>query len=589
MYITGRDSDSVYQYTLSTAFDLSTASYDNVSFDVSGQDTDPQGITFNNDGTKMYMVGYRNDSVHQYNLSTAFDLSTASYDNISFDMSGQSSIQTGIAFNNDGTKMYISDRDGASDSAIYQYTTGTLNYFIPTSVNHTAVTSTSTNTEFWTDLNSMTADDSVNDGAVYYAVSTDDRTTWSIIDDTNGVRNIVRNNAGTWEVNDASDYATETWVAATENDEFYALEEAVELSTAQQTSGGFDLENASYDNVSFDVSGQEISPRDVRFSADGAKMYVVGNDTGSVYQYTLSTEFDLSTASYDNVSFSVSGQDATPLGITFNDNGTKMYISGAIGTSVYQYTLSTAFDLSTASYDNISFSVSGQDATPTDVAFNNDGTKLYIVGIGNISVYQYTLSTSFDLSTVSYDSVSFDVSGQDTDPTGIAFNTDGTKMYITGFQNNFLHQYTLSTAFDLSTASYDNVSFDVSGQDTSVQDITFNIDGTKMYVMGFDVESVYQYTTSGTTSQNRMDSTQLSAVSDANHYTLGNDLDLAITLFMADGNTNSPTSDGVSINYDANVLNQGAVLGTDYEFDAPAGDTVRITALSDENFKVKVI
>jgi hypothetical protein len=133
-------------------------------------------------------------------------------------------------------------------------------------------------------------------------------------------------------------------------------------------------------------------------------------------------------------------------------------------------------------------------------------------------------------------------------------------MYMVGSTNDSVHQYTLSTAFDLSTASYDSVSFDVSGQDISLYGIAFNTDGTKMYMVGISSDSVYQYTT-GTTetqtdSRNRMDATQLNAVSDANHYTLGNDLDLAITLFMADGNTNSPTSDGVAINYDANVLNQ---------------------------------
>ena len=44
-----------------------------------------------------------------------------------------------------------------------------------------------------------------------------------------------------------------------------------------------------------------------------------------------------------------------------------------------------------------------------------------------------------------------------------------------------------------------------------------------------------------------------------------------------------------TINYDANVLNKGAVLGTDYDFDAPAGDAVRVTALTAGNFKVRVV
>ena len=85
-----------------------------------------------------------------------------------------------------------------------------------------------------------------------------------------------------------------------------------------------------------------------------------------------------------------------------------------------------------------------------------------------------------------------------------------------------------------------------------------------------------------------MDKTQLDAVTDPNHIALGNDLDLSIIFNMTSGTT-VPSSDGVAINYDANVLNQGAVLGTDYNFDAPAGNKVRITAVNAANYKVRVV
>ena len=59
-------------------FDVSTASYVQ-NFSVSAQETGPSGITFNNDGTKMFIVGYSGDDVNEYSLSTAFDVSTATY------------------------------------------------------------------------------------------------------------------------------------------------------------------------------------------------------------------------------------------------------------------------------------------------------------------------------------------------------------------------------------------------------------------------------------------------------------------------------------------------------------------------------
>ena len=98
-----------------------------------------------------------------------------------------------------------------------------------------------------------------------------------------------------------------------------------------------------------------------------------------------------------------------------------------------------------------------------------------------------------------------------------------------------------------------------------------------MYIVGAQNNTIYQYSTGVTTTQlNRMDKTQLDAVADANHFTLGNSLDLMIALRMDTAASTLPTSDGVTLNYDAAVLNEGAVLGTDYDFFFPANNKVQI-------------
>jgi len=274
-------------------------------------------------------------------------------------------------------------------------------------------------------------------------------------------------------------------------------EQAVTISGADLVKNGYatatgNMNALNYNNVSFSVAGQDTQPYSIAFNNDGSKLYMMGSYNDSVHQYTLSTPFDLSTASYDSVSFSVTAQDTVPLGIVFNNDGSKLYMVGAANDSVFQYTLSTPFDLSTASYDSVSFSVSGQDATPYGIAFKNDGSKMYMVGSSE-SVFQYTLSSPFDLSTASYNNVSFDVSAQDTQPVSIAFNNDGSKMYMVGNASESVFQYSLSTPFDPSTASYDSVSFSVAGQDTQPYGIAFSNDGSKMYVVGNTNDSVFQY------------------------------------------------------------------------------------------------
>ena len=256
-----------------------------------------------------------------------------------------------------------------------------------------------------------------------------------------------------------------------------------------------DLSNVTYDNVSFTSSSQIATPRELAFSTDGTKMYILGYSQNAVFQYSLSTAFDLSTASYDSVSFSVSSQETNVTGMIFKPDGTKMYVIGQTSDTIFQYSLSTAFDLSTASYDSVSFGVSSQDTVPAGLAFNPDGTKLYMCGTGFDKVHQYSLSTGFDMSTASYDSVSFIVGNQESKPYTMAFNTDGTKMYVAGYTSDNIHQYSLSTGFDLSTASYDNVSFSFASQDNVPLGMSISSDGTKLYMCGNQNDKVHQYST----------------------------------------------------------------------------------------------
>ena len=82
------------------------------------------------------------------------------------------------------------------------------------------------------------------------------------------------------------------------------------------------------------------------------------NDSNSVW--------DISKVVNDNLNFSVFVQESDPNGIFFKPDGTKMYILGDIGNRVYQYSLSSAWNVSSASYDNVNFSVTNQDNLPMD-------------------------------------------------------------------------------------------------------------------------------------------------------------------------------------------------------------------------------
>ena len=570
MYIGGAGGQDINQYTLTTAFDVTGTVTHNGQFSVSSQMTNPSGLAFNTDGTEMFVIGKdpSPEAVYKYTLTTAFDvLGTVTF-NGEYSIAAQDTAPEGLAFSTDGSRMYIVGRQN----------------------------------------------DSINQ---------------------------------------------------------YSLSSAFNV-----------LGSAAYNGV-FSVASENIEPSGMVFNADGTKMYVVGPEEDEVNQYTLTTAFDVTGTVTHNGAFNNAPQETSVQGITFNADGTKMYLVGVSGDDVNQYTLTTAFNVLGTVTFNGAFSVAGQDTYPRDVTFNTDGTKMYVLGDTGNDVNQYTLTTAFNvLGTVTFNGT-YSVGGV---PTGLAFNTDGTKMYVTGSTLKRVLQYTLTTAFDVTGTVTLNGAYSTSGQAGDPNDVTFNTTGNTMYVLGST--NIYQYSftellfvsaqnlpaitkqstnttywidinsmsatetkngqtinyavstddrttwlvnktsagvrsivrnnagtwekntnaTYGSTTwasattntefqalseamdvaANTMTKAQLEAVGDAEQFTLANDLDLAIILKTA-SSTATPISDGVSINYDANIKNEVAIAGTDYSWDAPSTTAVTFKSLAANNLKIRIV
>jgi sugar lactone lactonase YvrE len=416
--------ETTYQYTLSTAWDISTASYANKSF-TSTEASDIYDIFITPDGYKLYKVSLPSDAVYQYSLSTAWDISTASYDSVSFSVASQATSPIGISFNSSGTKMIVSD---TGTDSLYQYST--------------------------------------------VSATTLDLSTGNYFSHTPSVNTVF-----------AFNNPPASGTAAG-----FAL--ALTGGNAAET---YDIVNASYDSVSFSVASQETAPQALYIKPDGTKFYIIGTTNDTVYQYSLSTAWDMSTASYDSVSFSVASQEAGPGSLFFKDDGTKMYIAGSSGDDINEYTLSTAWDVSTASFDQAT-SISTNVATARGLYFKDDGTKVFVVDQSGQDISEFSLSTAWDSTTISY-TQAFSISTQDTNPQAVYFNSDGTKMFVAGNTNATVFQYSLSTAWDVSTASYDSISFSISSQDTGFTGLFFKSDGSKMYTASVVGDTVFQYST----------------------------------------------------------------------------------------------
>ena len=244
-----------------------------------------------------------------------------------------------------------------------------------------------------------------------------------------------------------------------------------------------------------DISGNITAANGIGFNNDGTKMFVVDDTTDDVSEFALSTAWDVSSASYTDA-YSLDAAIGQPWGFSFNDDGTKFFVCDTTNNEIHEHSLSTAFDISTSSYTD-AYDVSTETTTPAGLCFNNDGSEMYVVSnVGaNYYIYQYGLSTAYDVSTASYSSGErIAIGAEATDPAGVQFNDDGLKMFV--LNSDTVYQYDLSTAYEANTAEYSGRKIRTLAQDSQSFGFCFGKSGERMYVTGWSSDKVHEYNTS---------------------------------------------------------------------------------------------
>jgi len=483
MYITGRAGRTVEEYTLTTNWDVSTASL-TYTLDISGQDSAPEGLFFKDGGSKMYVIGASNDTVYQYGFTSNWDLSTASYDSVSKSVVSQDTDPVDIAFGSSGSKMYII---GLQNDSVYEYTLSPAWSITSASLANTYSIFSQEPTAQGLFFSS-TGDKMYVTGTNAYVYEYDLGTNWSLAS--------VTYNSVSKDVSAQESIPTglffrsngeEMYVAGASSDRVYKYN--------IPTVNAWDVSSASYTYPTtnyFSVSTQASFPEGLFFKPDGLKMYVIGSTSDSVHEYTLSSAWDITSATF-TASKSISAEDGSAEGVFFKPDGSKMYIVGSATDTIYEYTLGTNWDVTSASYspNNISVSITA-DTSPLGLFFKSDGTKMYVVGQQNDKVYEYALSPAWDITSATSPSQDFVIAPQDISPTDIFFGASGTKMYVSGTQNNSVYEYDLSVAWDIGFATY-STSKSVQQQESNPTGLFFKDDGTKMYITGSTSDAVWSY------------------------------------------------------------------------------------------------
>jgi len=250
----------------------------------------------------------------------------------------------------------------------------------------------------------------------------------------------------------------------------------------------FNISESVY-KTKFSVGSYGVTdPQTIFFKPDGLMFFVACAATSYVYSFNMVVAWDIYNATIGN-SYRVYPQENLPTGFFFKPDGTKFYVVGVGNDAVREYNLSTAWDVATAVYSQ-TFSVGSQTAYPHGLVMRADGLKMYVASNSAAYIYEYNLGTAWSVSTAVY-SQSLNVSAQEAGPTGLAFNPTGTKLYVIGSSGLEVNEYDLSTAWDITSASalqYYSVTVD-----NALSDLFIRADGFELYVVGSQFDNVYKY------------------------------------------------------------------------------------------------
>ena len=210
---------------------------------------------------------------------------------------------------------------------------------------------------------------------------------------------------------------------------------------------------------------------DLEISNDGMKMLAVTRnakadaDDDHAYVLSLTSPYEISscqrsstTTDIDSDAFllgSNAGRTTEPAknrleGIEINEDGSKLFLlfmdntaSDGVGGRIYEFNLSTPFDLSSSSMSlvlNAGIILSDDTSTgvhgPASIRFSANGKRLFVTShapSGTKRVTQISLTNAYDTSSFVIDG-SYDLSNasyNNSQPRGIAFNSSGLKMYLT--------------------------------------------------------------------------------------------------------------------------------------------------------------
>ncbi len=227
-------------------------------------------------------------------------------------------------------------------------------------------------------------------------------------------------------------------------------------------------------------------------TANGALVSSLTNKSELKAYYSMDTEGTQAWGGFTKTDdYDISSYETQPRGCFVSTDGTYFYVVGDQGHSIDQFTMSTPYDLTTISHTRVETIGTNY---PRGIYFKEDGTKMFIIFYGGV-IKRWTLNTAWDISSMGSpdqsDTFESD-SGDYNSVIGLYFKPDGTKFYVCVGSDNAIKQYDCGSAWDVSSMS----GSDVATRDSLQGDpsgLFISSDGLRLWYCDYDTDKVYQW------------------------------------------------------------------------------------------------
>lgn len=216
------------------------------------------------------------------------------------------------------------------------------------------------------------------------------------------------------------------------------------------------------------------------FNKDGTKLIV--NNHKDVYEYHLTDAYDISTASHIRTHTNLQQYMSKGSAVKIDDSDeTNLYVSSS--NVITQFTIDSFSDISSAvlRFDSDGLDVQSIESTPNALTMNDSGTIVLLGGNTNNNIHRIDLNTSNKITDANLFLSSTFISPPDiTNLSGLTTNSTFTKLFATSDKS--IYQISMSDSFNLST--YDSISYLTPQANNNINGMRWNNIGSQFTICG---------------------------------------------------------------------------------------------------------